>query len=169
MLRNWEEFDSTLREIALIDLDVEECDRIRDKEILEARMRHDEKTKPLLAKRAELAGELEAYYKAHRREVEKTGKRSVELRFGRAGMRKGNPRLALMKGWKWEKVLVAIKERWGRTALFQHLVKVRESVNKDGLKAKLGEEELASIGVRIKQSDEFFFETFPDKVKRSAA
>lgn len=169
MINNWNDCDNVLREIALIDLAVSRAETAKQRAMLDAETQYSAATAPLLARREEMAAEVESFYRANRKEVEASGKRSKELSFGRIGMRLGNPTLALAKGWKWEKVLAAIKERWSRQPdLLKSLVTVKESVNKEGVKSRLDEAGMAAVGLRLKQEDEFFIETFPEKVRQAA-
>lgn len=171
MLRNWNDFNLMLRDIALIEVSVVEAAAKRNDAMIDAETTYNSTTAPLLAKKAALGDELERFYKAHRKEVEVDGKRSIDLDFGRAGMRKGNPTLKCLRGWKWEAVLDAIKRRFARNEdRLDQLVTTKESVNKDAVKSfGFSEDELAAIGVKIKQADELFFETFPDKAVKEAA
>jgi phage host-nuclease inhibitor protein Gam len=170
VLRSWDDFDRALREIALIDLQVGKLDATRQEEILAATTTFDVLSQKPLKNRERLADELKAYYKAHRKEAEAGGKKSIDLNFGRAGFRKGGAKLALRKGWKWGDVLKAIKERFdGR------FVKTKESVDKDALKKaatnaipRLADGDLEAVGVQIKQAEEFFFETYPEKAEQAA-
>lgn len=169
MLKNWNDCDYMLREIALIDIAVSEADGTRKQIILNAELEYKKATAPSLARRETLVEELEGFYRAKRKEVEVGGRRSIDLNFGRLGMRLGKPTLSLAKGWKWERVLQAIKERWSRnTELLKVLVTTKESVNKDGIKSHLDEDALAQVGLRLKQGDEFFYETYPEKAKQAA-
>jgi phage host-nuclease inhibitor protein Gam len=136
MIRNWSDFDRILREIALMDIQISEAASTRNEAMIEAETTYNTASAPLLAKRLALGEELEMYYKAHRKEVESEGKRSIELNFGRAGMRKGNPKLSCLKGWKWGAVLDAIKKRFARNSdRIEQLVITKESINKDGVKS----------------------------------
>jgi hypothetical protein len=169
VLKNWNDCDNMLREIALIDIAVSEADGTRKQAILNSELEYKKATAPSLARRETLIEELEGFYRSKRKEVEVGGRRSIDLNFGRLGMRLGKPTLALAKGWKWERVLEAIKDRWARNAeMLKVLVTTKESVNKDGLKSHLNEEAMAQVGLRLKQGDEFFFETYPEKAKQAA-
>lgn len=165
MLRNWQDFDQMLRDIALIDISVAAAATTRNDAMIAAETTYNTATAPLLAKRAALGDELEAFYLKHRKEVEADGKRSIELSFGKAGMRKGNPRLSCLKGWKWERVIEAIKARFARNRdRLDQLITTKESINKDAVKsAGFDADELAAIGCKIRQDDEFYFEVFPEK------
>lgn len=169
MIKDWIECDNLLREIGVIDLICEEENSKLDQALLEAKNEHRKATAPLIAKKVALEAELEAFHKARRKEIEQDGKRSRELTFGVIGMRKGKPRLALAKGWKWPAVLAEVKERWAKSDLLKTLVKTKETLNKDGIKSRLDEAELETIGLQIKQGDEFYYETFPEKVRKATA
>jgi hypothetical protein len=79
--------------------------------------------------------------------------------------------LTINATWKWDRVLDAIKKRFARNQdRIDQIVITKESVNKDAVKsAGFTEDELAAIGVKVKQADEFFFEPFPDKAVKEAA
>lgn len=168
MLNDWKDADEALREIAVIDVVIGEADGRRQESLLIVEEAYKQETARLMTKKAELATELEAFYKSNRKKVEADGRRSIDLAFGRLGMRKGKPTLALAKGWKWERVLYAIKERWAKNKdLLESLVTTKESVNKEGCKSRLDEEKLALVGLKVKQEDEFYYETFPEKVQEA--
>lgn len=168
MLNDWKDADQALREIAVIDLMITEASGRRQEALLVAEEAYKVETAELVAKKALRVTELEAFYKANRKKVELDGRRSIDLAFGRLGMRKGKPTLALVKGWKWERVLYAIKERWARNKdLLESLVNTKESVNKEGCKSRLDETQMALVGLKVKQEDEFYYETFPEKVEES--
>jgi phage host-nuclease inhibitor protein Gam len=162
-VKDWTDFDKGLREIALIDLELGRAVGERDHAKVEADTKYAKVAAPLSAKRVVLTEELERYYRAHRKEVEEDGKKSIDLVHGRAGIRKGNPTLALRKKWTWEKVVEAIK---GRLPNWKQFITTKESVDKDAVKkANLPEFDMELIGCRIKQDEEFFVETYPDKVQ----
>jgi len=166
MLNNWNDCDNHLREVGVIDLMVAEDETKRQEALLVVEQTYKLASEKLIARRAVLVSDLEAYYKANRKRVEAEGKRSIDLTFGRMGMRKGNPTLALMKGWKWDRVLAAIKERWAKNKdLLESLVNTKQSVNKDGCKSRLDEDQMALVGLKLKQDDEFYVEPFPEKAR----
>lgn len=161
MIRNWNEFDNKLREVALIDIAVKEAARLRDLTLIEAETEYKAATATKLAARKAVEGELEKFYRANRKEAEKGGKRSIELMFGRAGIRARAARLRTLKGVKWEQVVGRIKEcliDW------KPFIRVKESVNKDEVKRRFTPEMLEQVGLSMKGSEEFFIETFPEKV-----
>lgn len=163
-MNNWSDFDRKLKEVAVLDLAMAGAARTRNEETLNAQVKYDAVARPLMAHRGVALAELERFYKANRKDAEVDGRKSIELTFGRAGMRKGNPTLALRKGWSWEKVLDAIEARYRDAAA---LLNIRKTVNKEAVKA-LVEEEIAEIGCRVKQEEEFFVETYTEKVDQAA-
>ena len=166
-MKTWSDFDTKLRDVAVIDLKLAETARHRNETQLAAQTLYDAVARPLMASRGCVVAELERFYRANRKQVEADGRKSIELNFGRAGLRLGNPTLALRKGWNWDKVLQAIKDRWKKRP---ECIAVKETVNKEAVKAVgATEEELKELGLRIKQDEEFFVETYTDKVDQAAA
>jgi phage host-nuclease inhibitor protein Gam len=167
MIINWTDFDHKLREIALLDLSVAEHARVRDLALVNAQTTFDASTASTIAIRTRLAGELETFYRMHRKEVEEVqGKKSVELTFGRAGLRSKAASVAFLKGYKLIQVIAAIKQH---TTKWSNLIRTKESLNKPELK-KLDADTLAKYGLKMKPAgDEFFFETFPEKAVGEAA
>lgn len=166
MIRDWNDFDRALRDIALIDIDVTEAGRARGLALISAETQYEQDTKTRLAARASKVKDLEKFYRQHRKEVEAAGKKSKDLNFGRAGLRTGAKKLALMKGFKWPEVLAAVKENFTDWTKF---VRVKESLKKDVMKSDLGTEALEALGVTVKQPEEFWIETFPEKAVSEAA
>lgn len=167
MIKNWNDFDETLKEIALIDIAVTEAGRARDLAMISAETRYKDATATRLATREILAKQLEKFYRVNRREVERTGKRSKDLHFGRVGIRAKAASLKLLKGFKWADVLEALKSsgfpNWSQ------YIQTKESVKKEVLKsAGHTAEELASVGVQLKGGEEFFIETYPERAAEAA-
>lgn len=168
-MKSWADADAALKQIVELDLQIASADSVLDQQVLDAKAEHNRITAPLIASRLVRVREMEAFYKTQRRKVEADGKRSIDLVYGRLGMRKGKGKLALLKSWKWNDVLAEVKDRFAKKPdLLKQLVKAKESINKDGVKTRLAEEDLAQIGLRLTQPDEFFYETFPEKVRAAA-
>ena len=164
-MKTWNDANDALRQIAVLDGQVTDAAAIRDQQVLDAQTDYARITSGMTAQRAQLVEELEDFYRKQKKSVEADGRRSVELEFGKLGMRKGNPTLKLLKGWKWERVLSAAKHIFSDNKdLLSALVTTKETPNKDGIKSRLDEVGLARIGCRIVQEDEFWFETFPTAV-----
>lgn len=161
-METWKDVDEKLKEISVIDLVTSEAEAVRKEALLVAETAYATATGGLTEKRKLIAAEIARFYRAHRKEVEKDGKRSIDLTYGRLGMRKGNPVLKRLPKWKWEDVTVAIKEEFAkRRDLLRILIKTKESLNKQAIKSKLLVADLSKIGLKVQQQDEFFIEVFP--------
>lgn len=162
ILRTWQEFDDTLKEIALIDIAVAEAEAVRQNDLVVAQANFERRTREQLGRKTILAVELERFYASHRKERETGAKKSVEMTYGRAGMRKAKPALTRLKGWSWEKVIACMEASAFWKAFIQYKPQIGKQAVRDAMKT---EEELAAIGLRVKEGkEEFFFETFPEKV-----
>lgn len=165
---SWDDFDQKLREVALIDLDVTDAGRDRDLALIEAQTAYDRATATRLATREVIEAALEKFYRANRKEVEAGGKRSVELTFGRAGIRAKAATLRTRRGVKWSDVVARIKD----TVIgWERFIQTKESVKKDEVKRGIAAGVIAEevVGVTAKAGEEFFVETFPEKVERASA
>jgi phage host-nuclease inhibitor protein Gam len=119
----------------------------------------------MLGRRALLVEQLELYYRSHRGELEK-GKKSIELQFGTAGIKLSAPSFRPLKGWNWDKILTAIRG----VEAYKKFIRSKETVDKAALKgAKLADEKLAAIGVKVDQKETFWFETKPVALRREDA
>jgi phage host-nuclease inhibitor protein Gam len=165
MVRNWNDFDNKLKEIALIDIAITEAGRARDLALIGAETRYKDATATRLAARVALVKDLEKFYRANRREAEAGGKKSKEMNFGRAGIRAKAATLKLLRGFKWADVIGAIKENYTQ---WEQFIRTKESVNKDAVKRSMKPEELDSLGMSLKSGEEFFIETFPEKAAEAA-
>lgn len=150
------EFDKIVDDTVTMQLSKERLELRRDQKILAIREELDPDINDLAEKMEANVIRLEKYATEHRDELLPGKKKSSESTFAFFGFRMGNPTLVLLnRQWNWEKVTDAIKQAG---ALFAHFIVVKESVDKDGMKQKLNDEQLASVGTRIKQSETFFLD-----------
>ena len=81
-------------------------------------------------------------------------KKSHDLTHGTIGFRTGMPKLALLKGVKWDGVLAMVKE------FLPNYIKYKEDVDKEKLINDRGNEgmteNLAKIGLEVKQDETFY-------------
>jgi phage host-nuclease inhibitor protein Gam len=161
-METWKDVDEKLKEISVIDLVTSEADAVRKEALLVAEAAYATATHGLTEKRKVIAEEIERFYRVHRKEVEREGKRSIDLTYGRLGMRKGKPTLKRLAKWKWEDVTAAIKAQFAKKKdLLESLIQTKESLRKDAIKSRITGEDLAAIGLKIDQPDEFFMDVFP--------
>ena len=155
VIRNVGEFDEFLREAAQIDANVAAADAVRRSELLVVEGKYKARTETLLGRRAILAEQLELFYRANRDSLEADGRKSVEFRFGRAGIKLLPAALKLLRGWKWDQVLAVIDPEYVRTS---------EEVDKQKVKAaKLTAEQLAAFGLKLAGKEDFWFEPKPER------
>jgi len=102
-----------------------------------------------------LTADLKAYYYNHLTELEKDGKKSVQLASGVMGRRDNPEKLALKnKSWTWGAVLVLLRERFGD----RFLRTLEPEINKDLVKAEMTPETLAECGMKKEQDEKFYAE-----------
>lgn len=91
------------------------------------------------------------------------GKRkSIALNFGSIGYRAATAVQTLKKSITWARVLQLIKER------AVDAVRIKEEVDKDKLRA-LPADELAAVGCKLVQTDDFFYEVNDENAKTTPA
>ncbi|HVW09180.1 MAG TPA: host-nuclease inhibitor Gam family protein [Bryobacteraceae bacterium] len=157
VIENLQQFDNALREIAKLDARIGVFEFQRREAIIAAESKFKTEVSTMAANRQLLVEQLETYYRDNRAALEKKGKKFIALQFGKAGIKRGAPSIRLLKSWKIDAVIQAIKDA-GRAAF----IRQREELDKPAVKkANLNTEELAELGLRIRQRDEFWFETFP--------
>lgn len=157
VLESLKECDRVMERLLLATLDLEKEEAIRDGAIATAVRTHKPRITVLSAKITDLELQLQNYYMTHTAELEADGKKSVQLKFGVMGRRKGKPSLVpLKKSWTWKAILIALRDRFGE----QFLSHPEPKVDKDKVKAEIPPESLAEFGLRIKQEEAFFTELF---------
>jgi len=109
--------------------------------------------------RANVELALQNYYMAHLEELEKDGKKSVQLTHGVMGRRLGTPALRLLnKSWTWEVVLARLGEAWGKRFIRMADPEPDKAAIK---KADLTADQLKVVGLKIEQGENFYAE--PDR------
>ena len=136
--------DQLAREQALLDLETE---------INQVRERYEPVTKTLGDRLSAAVLRAEKYATIHRETLfGKTKSASTALTL--FGFRLGQPTLKLLNSkWKWETVIAALKAN-----KLDQFVVVKETPDKDGMKANLSDDQLALVGTRIDQTESFFVE-----------
>lgn len=164
-----EEANQALAEIAEIDLKLASNDATMNRVITKAKTRAEAVAAPLREKRETLGAALNVFAVTSRAEhFDK--KKSLKLLHGVIGFRVSR-KLVTLKGFTWKKVLDAIQgmgvslEDW---AVFGGCVRTKHEVDKDAVK-ELAEADMARIGCKIKEDDEFYYETKPESAAEKAA
>lgn len=148
------EFSAALDEIATLQVKLRILEAKRDKAIQLARDAHAKDIDAVSAQLKSTLALAEKFAESHRDEILPPGKKSSETALAIYGFRLGNPTLKpLNKRWTWGTILGAVRTRFqGR------FIRTKEELDKDALKAQLSDEQLASVGCRIEQSEDFFID-----------
>ena len=106
--------------------------------------------------KAALEAALQAYYYAHLAEMEDGGKRkSCKLANGVMGRRFGPGKLApLNRSWTWKKIADAVRALFG----MKYFRAVELELDKQEIKDKLDAEQMAKVGLMVKNTETFFAE-----------
>jgi hypothetical protein len=164
--------DQALGKLLAETLRTEKLTAERDSEIARIQKQYQPRLLKSALTIASLEGEVQAYYEAHRAELEQDGKKSVQLQNGLLGMRApSHPALEpLNSKWSWAKIETQVRELWQRK--FHHPPKPR-TLNKVKLKADLTAEQLAECGLKLDTEESFYYElnrlAAPDEVAIDAA
>lgn len=157
ILASIEECTAAMRKLLLATLDHERATAERDGYMALAMKQYEKRLQTLTEKRQDLDLQLQNYYMTHLGEVERDGKKSVQLQYGVMGRRFGNPSLRLLnKSWTWTAVLVKLREHFGKKFL-----RLRDpEVDKDKVKTELPEEQLGEYGMKLAQAESFYVDLF---------
>lgn len=146
------EFDKVIDDTVTMQISKERLELRRDKAILAVRDEFDSDINDLAEKMQVNVIRAEKYAAEHRDELLPGKKKSSESTFAFFGFRTGNPTLILLnRKWTWKQVIENLK-----TLKWFEFITVKESVDKDGLKAKFDADDLALLGTRVEQREVFF-------------
>lgn len=153
------EYEQCLDKIA--DLTVK-----RDKAILAAREEYGGAIKGLNNQIAVKLAQAEQYATRNRETLLQGDAKSGETGKARWGWRLGNPTLVLLsRKFTWETVCAKIREM----GLSSYLKVSDPKPDKDKIKAELDDERLASLGLRIEQTEAYWVEPKTDTAERISA
>lgn len=99
------------------------------------RRRYDSRVASLQNRTAQLRADLEAHCRAERRAILPPGRKSLSTPFGEVGFRKAEPAIRLREGFTDGEVC-----RMLRQAKLDHLVRVKDSPDKQAVRKALSEE-----------------------------
>ena len=149
--------EGALAEMAAIDGKLAKAEVDLNKSIEAAKAKASEVGAPLLSRRKELEGALKSFAK-RQQSVLFTGKQSCDLGFGSIGFRNGK-KLVQMDGISQDFTLKKLRELG-----FSEAINVTETIAKEKME-KWPEERLGLVGVRWKESTNFFVEVNKEKIK----
>lgn len=150
------EYERTIDQIATLSVRARLLNAKMDRKLQAIRDEHGPALQQTLDQLDALLTVAEAYACEHRDELFAGGRKSGSTTLAEYGLRLGQPTLKpLNRRWTWAKVLEAVKA--GMPGRF---LRVKEELDKDGLRAQLGGDAatLATVGLRIEQSEAFWVE-----------
>jgi phage host-nuclease inhibitor protein Gam len=130
----------------------------------EASARFELPIEKLKVRIGDLTAQLQAWYMANAGELERDGRRSVQMLYGVLGQRKGNPTLKpLNRAWTWAAIGVKLRSLYaGR--YFQPAPE--PAIDREKVRTELTTDELKNVGLKVEQEVRFYVE--PDHSKVSA-
>jgi phage host-nuclease inhibitor protein Gam len=148
------EFYQALDDVAAMSVDLRKMEADRDAELQSIQEAYNDDILDVKKKVKGLIAQAEKYALSHRAELLPPGKKGGETSLALFGFRVGNPMLVLLnKKWTWESVINAL-----RSAKLTDYIVTKCAPDKDALKAKLTDSELAAVGCRVDQSESFWVE-----------
>ena len=163
--RTYADFTDAIDDVARKRVELTKLKARRDSRIQTVEAEFKDDIERIEGEISELVVLAEKYAVVHRNELfpgeAKTGS-SASANFG---FRLGNPTLkALNRKWSPEETMKELR-RLGMS----DFIRVKEELDKNGLKARLNDEQLASVGLRVCQSESFFVEPLAETADTVAA
>jgi phage host-nuclease inhibitor protein Gam len=152
VLKNWDDVDITLKEIAECELEIEKITTEMNEKIHDIKLEADMKAKPYQERIERLGLYVKAFVEDNKAEID--GK-TKQLNFGKTGFRLST-KLVLRKV---DKIIENLKK-----FKMEDCIKVKESVNKEVLK-KYPESDIIKVGGTLKKEDVFWYETEREKLQ----
>lgn len=148
------EFDAALDDVAAMLVEQRQLEADRDRRIQAIQEEYNDGILDIALKIKAKLALAEKYAKAHRGELLSGKKKSGETPLALFGFRTSTPSLVLLnRKWSWGQVVETLQ----LSGLGQFIM-TKRSPDKDAMKAKLSDEELAAVGCRISQSESFWVE-----------
>ncbi|NUN68851.1 MAG: host-nuclease inhibitor Gam family protein [Bacteroidetes bacterium] len=155
-IRSYEDADQTLLKIADCETQLQRAEAEMNEQIQKIRDDYELNTHVVRAMKAAHEKELEKFSIMNKSDFEKT--RSRELVHGTIGFRSTPPKVALLnRKYKMDTVLELLgRVRWGKD-----YIRTKEELSKEQLLAsyaakEIDDQKLASVGLKVDQSEEFF-------------
>ena len=156
-LQTWEDVDHALREIGLIDLDLEAQAAEYNRQVAELKLGLEMEAKALQDRKALLELQVKEFTEAHRDGLGEDGEaKSRELNFGKLGFRQSSK--IIVRNVK--AVIAAL-----RAKKMLDCIRVKEEVSKEDLR-KYDDKVLGEVGVVRKVEDTFWYEVKRDELRR---
>jgi phage host-nuclease inhibitor protein Gam len=152
-LQSLDDCAAAMSDLLTVTLQLEGLVADRDLAVAKASATYEPAIDTGRARKADIEAALKAYYYGHLSEVEKDGKKSVQLANGVMGRRDNPARLALKnRQWTWAAVLAILREKAG-----DRFLRLRDpEIDKDLVKAEIAPEALGEVGLKLEQDETFY-------------
>jgi len=155
LLKNWDEVDNKLQNIALNTAKRDEVQAEMNQKLLIVQNKYNDTLDALNREITSDSTDVSSFCKAH--EAEFTEQKEKLLNYGKISFRLNPPSLEIKKGSTLEKIIQKIRDKFKKNA--PTYIKTTEAINKGALKS-LDEKSLKSIDLVKVQTGSFSFETF---------
>jgi phage host-nuclease inhibitor protein Gam len=154
VLASLEECSRAMGDLVVAQTQLEGLVAERDQEVARIQTRFEKSIDTAKTQAGALKQALEDYYYAHIPEIEKDGRKSIDLANGRMGRRMHPEALKpLNRSWTWARILDLMKVQFGNRFL-----RVKEELDRDLIKAELAAEELKQLGLKLEADETFYVE-----------
>jgi phage host-nuclease inhibitor protein Gam len=152
-LESIEECRTAMRTLLIATTNLEKVKAEKDAAVARLGKTYERDMARFVEEKADIELQLQQYYMAHLSEVEREGKKSIDLQYGVMGRWLGKPTLKLLnKAWTWAASLVKLRESFGN----RFLRMPDPEINKDLVKAEIAAEQLGEFGLKIHQEEDFY-------------
>lgn len=152
-LTSWADVDESLRVISLENAAVKKAEAKMNEEVLAVQKRFEEETRAGRDKVVANEKQIEMFCKENRDEF--VTSKTKELNYGTVSFRNPPPKLTTLRGFTWDTVLALLKK-----LKMDQFIRMKEEVDRDAIKEQMPEaEELAQIGLRLDQNEQFYYDT----------
>lgn len=157
------EFEQCINSIADLTTQRDKAQAKLDKAILSAREQYGQPVETLNNLIAAKLAQAEQFATRNRESLITDGTKSAETGKARWGWRLGNPTLVLLsRKFTWRAVVDKLRD----LGMTTYLKLSDPKPDKDKLKAELDDEQLATLGLRIEQTEAFWVEPKTDTAER---
>ena len=156
-LKNWNDVDETLKNIADLEYKIGEKEAIMNAEMDKIKKQFQGILEPIQQQKMRLEKDVKDFCEFHREDF--GDQKSKKLNYGSVGYR-ASQSLKTMTRWTWEKVLQKL-EAVGKT----EFVRIKKDVDKSKIRdAGLSDAELKMLGMKLEKKETFWYEIDYDRI-----
>jgi phage host-nuclease inhibitor protein Gam len=154
-LLSLDECTRAMGKLLTVTLQLEKLIANRDLGVAQVQASYEKPLDALRAEASDLELAMQNYYMSHVSDIEKGGKKSLQLQNGIMGRKLSPAKLVLLnKSWTWASVLTKLRIGFGDRFIRQ----ADPEVAKDTIKAELPEGQMADYGLKLHQDENFYAE-----------